>query len=271
MSNDLVKKDDDFSLIEQVVMQGDLSKLSPQQRVSYYNKVCQSAGLNPLTNPFAYILLNGKLTLYAKKDCTEQLRKINGVSIESLEERIIDDMFIVKAKARDKFGRTDESTGAVIIGHLKGEAKANAIMKAETKAKRRVTLSICGMGWVDESETENIPGSSLVDVDLTTGEIQEQKNKTPKIDLHQSGIDVTPKLKSEQATELQMIFDECSESYKIWFDDYIAKQYNAKSLSDLPENIYPNVKVSLTSAMESNHAKQKQSYIAPEKSNSEDL
>jgi hypothetical protein len=269
MSNDLIKKDDDFSLIEQVVMQGDLSKLSPQQRVSYYNKVCQSAGLNPLTNPFAYILLNGKLTLYAKKDCTEQLRKINGVSIESLEERIIDDMFIVKAKARDKFGRTDESTGAVIIGHLKGEAKANAIMKAETKAKRRVTLSICGMGWVDESETDAIPGSSLVDVDLTTGEIQEQKNRSPKTEPLQTGIDITPKLNSEQVVELQMILDECSENYKNWFDDYISKQYNAKSLSELPDNIYQNVKASLTSAMESHHTKQKQSYIVTEKSNAE--
>ena len=27
-------------------------------------------------------------------------------------------------------------------------------MCAETKAKRRVTLSICGLGWLDESEVE---------------------------------------------------------------------------------------------------------------------
>jgi hypothetical protein len=34
---------------------------------------------------------------------------------------------------------------------------ANALMKAETKAKRRVTLSIAGLGWLDETELETIP------------------------------------------------------------------------------------------------------------------
>src|SRR6185312_2669379 len=135
MSQELAKKAQDFSIIEQVVMQGDLSKLTSEQRIVYYNKVCESAGLNPLGNPFAYIHLNGKLTLYAKKDCTEQLRKINGVSIESLDDKVIDDIYVVTAKAKDKHGRIDQAKGAVVIGNLKGEQKANAIMKAETKAK----------------------------------------------------------------------------------------------------------------------------------------
>lgn len=172
--NDIVKPDD-FAIIEQVVMQGDLSKLSPQQRVTYYNKVCESCGLNPLTNPFSYISLNGKLTLYAKKDCTEQLRKIHGVSIENLDYKVIEDLYIVTAKAKDKHGRLDQAQGAVALGNLKGEAKANAVMKAETKAKRRVTLSICGMGWTDESEIESIPNAKTVEVDLGTGEIRDVK------------------------------------------------------------------------------------------------
>jgi hypothetical protein len=43
------------------------------------------------------------------------------------------------------------------VGNLKGDALANALMKAETKAKRRVTLSIAGLGWLDETELETIP------------------------------------------------------------------------------------------------------------------
>ena len=74
------------SVIEQVIIQGDLSELTPAQRVSYYREVCSSLGLNPLTKPFDYIRLNGKLTLYAKKDAAEQLRDIHGVSITSLEK-----------------------------------------------------------------------------------------------------------------------------------------------------------------------------------------
>ena len=138
--------------IEQVLVGGDLSRLNPEQRVTYYNRVCESVGLNPLTRPFDYITLNNKLTLYCKRDATDQLRKLNGVSVKLSEPRIVDGVCIVRAEAVDKNGRSDEATGAVYIGQLKGEALANAYMKAETKAKRRVTLSICGLGWLDETE-----------------------------------------------------------------------------------------------------------------------
>jgi hypothetical protein len=57
-------------------------------------------------------------------------------------------------------GRTDAAKGAVNISGLKGEALANALMKAETKAKRRATLSICGLGFLDETEVEDIPASA---------------------------------------------------------------------------------------------------------------
>ena len=53
------------------------------------------------------------------------------------------------------------STGAVPIAGLKGEEFANALMKAETKAKRRATLSICGLGVLDETEVETITDEPL--------------------------------------------------------------------------------------------------------------
>lgn len=165
---------DRFSVIEQVVVSGNLAELTAQQRVMYYNRVCESMGLNPYSQPFDYITLNGKLRLYAKKDATEQLRRINGVSITSLDARIVDDIYIVTASAMTRDGRTDQANGAVSIAGLKGEAKANAVMKAETKAKRRVTLSISGLGWLDESEAESIPGAQRVHVDQGTGEIFNQ-------------------------------------------------------------------------------------------------
>lgn len=147
--------------IEQVLVGGDLSKLSPDNRLQYYKSVCDSLGLNPLTKPFAYITLNGRQTLYALKDATEQLRKIHGVSITECTSHRIEDVFVVTAKAQDKSGRTDAATGAVHIGNLRGEALANALMKAETKAKRRATLSICGLGVLDETEVETIPHAAL--------------------------------------------------------------------------------------------------------------
>lgn len=157
MSDQLIKAD----AIESALILGDLSKLSVGERVTYYNNVCNSLGLNPMTKPFAYITLNGKLTLYALKDCTEQLRSIKGISIESCEGKVVEGVYIVTAMGRDKSGRADSATGAVPIEGLKGEAKANALMKAETKAKRRLTLSLAGLGMLDESEAEVVPGAVI--------------------------------------------------------------------------------------------------------------
>jgi len=151
------------AIIERVLATGDLAKLSSQDRINYYNAVCRSVGLNPLTQPFQYITLNGKLTLYTRRDATDQLRKIHNVSIQIVSREHINDVYIVTARATTKEGRADESIGAVAIGRLQGDLLCNAIMKAETKAKRRVTLSVCGLGFLDESEIETIPDVVLHD------------------------------------------------------------------------------------------------------------
>lgn len=160
------------TIMEEVVAKGDLKELSPEQRATYYTNVCKSMGLNPFTKPFEYISLNNKLTLYATRTAADQLRKINGVSITNIDREIVDDLVIVTVKVADKTGRTDEEVGAVNFGGLKGEAKANAIMKAITKAKRRATLSICGLGWLDETEVDTIPSAQPAHVDVETGEIE---------------------------------------------------------------------------------------------------
>ena len=137
-----------------VLIQGDLSTLSEDQRSAYYMRVCESLGLNPHTQPFEYIPLGGKLKLYATRACSDQLRKLHGVSIQILSRELVEDIYTVTARAEDMTGRNDESCGVVSLKGLQGEARSNKIMCAETKAKRRVTLSICGLGWLDESEVE---------------------------------------------------------------------------------------------------------------------
>lgn len=150
-----------LSMVESVLIKGDLSSLNSEQRANYYMQVCESVGLNPLTKPFEYITLNGKLTLYALRTCTDQLRTVHKVSVEAMDESERDGVFIVTAKVRNGEGRTDMAKGAVNISSLKGEALANALMKAETKAKRRATLSICGLGMLDETEVETITNAPI--------------------------------------------------------------------------------------------------------------
>jgi len=153
-------------VMESVIAKGDLAKLTPDERVRYYQAVCKSLGINALTQPLSYITLNGKLTLYATRACTDQLRKINGVSLEIVSRHIDEDILTVHVKARTPDGRIDEDMGAVAFpSSLKGEARANAELKAVTKAKRRATLSICGLGWLDETEIDAIPGAKITESD----------------------------------------------------------------------------------------------------------
>ncbi len=144
-------------LMERVIAAGDISKMEPEDRARYVVRVCESAGLNPLTKPFDLITLNGKLTLYATKGATDQLRRLHNITLRVVGEKQIQDVWQVTVEATDPNGRTDTDIGVVTLGNLKGDALANALMKAVTKAKRRVTLSICGLGLLDESEFDTMP------------------------------------------------------------------------------------------------------------------
>ena len=154
-------------LVSNLVLNGDLSKMNDVQKVEYYNWLCHSLNLNPATKPFQLISFQGKQILYATKDATEQLRKINKVSVIESTTEIMEGLCITKVKVQDSDGRYDIATGIVNIGGLQPEAKANAIMKAETKAKRRATLSICGLGMLDESELDTMPKYETSDITAT--------------------------------------------------------------------------------------------------------
>lgn len=191
-----------------IAVDGDLSGLKPIERAEYYARVCESVGLNPLTQPFAYVKLNNKLCLYAKKDAGDQLRQIHKVAITIASRERTQDLYVVVARATTPDGRTDESLGAVNIAGKKGEDLANALMKAETKAKRRVTLSICGLGWLDEHEVDAIASAKRVEVTVD-GEIVE----TPSAPASQPK-DLTEQLRA-------------SVDWELWLNDHLSALRNA--------------------------------------------
>ena len=149
------------SIMSDVITKGDLNKLTDEQRSRYYLEVCASMNLNPLTKPFDYLTLSGKTVLYATKACTDQLRSLRGISVTRVDARTDEDMRIVEVYATDATGRQDMDMGVTTVKALSGDALANAYMKALTKAKRRVTLSLCGLGMLDESEIESIPDAQI--------------------------------------------------------------------------------------------------------------
>src|SRR3990167_3767633 len=153
----------DDTTLAALVLNGDLARLTEQQRVAYYIHRARAAGLDPGTKPFDLILLNGKLTLYATKECSAQLTASRNLSIRVTDRQVVDGVYVVTAQVEGD-GRVTEDIGAVQFGGLKGDAAANALMKATTKAKRRAVLSHCGLGMVDETELETIPGAARVEI-----------------------------------------------------------------------------------------------------------
>ena len=173
-----------------IVSSGDLTGLTDKQKADYYLYRCRQEGLNPASQPFVYMKQQGKEILYGGKNAADQLRKLHGITIRIVDQRQIQDVWQVTVETTDPNGRTDTDFGVVTLGNLKGDALANALMKAVTKAKRRVTYSICGTGVLDETELETMSGVQRMEtpvpvsappapapviaevVDTSTGEIQ---------------------------------------------------------------------------------------------------
>lgn len=119
---------------------------------------------------------NNRLALYAPEDATDQLRASRGNSVEIPAREFLQEagLSVVTAKPAAKDGRCDESIGAISIKARQGEDLANALTKAETGAKRQVTLSVAGLGWLDETEAVSVPEARPVTVDPETGEVVEE-------------------------------------------------------------------------------------------------
>ena len=171
----------DASVVSDLVLKGDLRKFTDEQKVKYYTGLCKSLGLNPLTKPFDLIILNDKEILYPNKGCAEQLRKKHKISIVDMNKAKVGNMYEVTVKAVDASGRYEIATGIIPLIYpqkskqwnkqsnkyewvthplagqsLVGDDLANTEMKCETKAKRRVTFALCGLGMSDETEIESI-------------------------------------------------------------------------------------------------------------------
>ncbi len=173
----------DVALLEKLVLEGDLSTLTPQERLSYYRKVCDTLNLAPFSRPFAFIRLSNKLTMYATAGAAEQIRANNNVSVSvtSRGEAIGGKVYMVVAKATTPDGRSDESIGVVNIEGKNGDDLANAMMKAETKAKRRVSMSICSLGFLDPPEISGVGDARVVDVDPMTGAMPGEEHRVHKV------------------------------------------------------------------------------------------
>jgi len=185
--------------IENTLIIGDLKSLTSEQRVEYAKAFAKSLGINILTRPFDYILFREfdggpeRLELYLNAKGAAQLRKIHRISTVpgTLKQEFLNDHCITRVDVRDGWGGTDTATGSVTLWKIKngqridlaGREWDNAIMKCETKAKRRATLSICGLAMLDESQLDTMQIIGGVTQEGRIYRFQDQEpSATPQLD-----------------------------------------------------------------------------------------
>lgn len=198
MTKQLPAVETESTAINKLILTGDISKLNDDQQIAYYKGFCERVGLDWATRPLDYLVLQGRKVLYLNKGGAEQLNKLNQISHSITDSKTVGDMYIVTARASNPAGRFEESTGVVSINGLRGDMLANALMKAETKAKRRATLALVGLGILDETEIETVQGNV---VDVITGEVV--RSKPP--DVSELGSALSEPATTDYVAELRLL------------------------------------------------------------------
>ena len=285
--------------VEQAMMIGDLSQMTPEVRIAYYVATCQSLGLNPLTRPFQALKTeDGQVLLYPDKGCAEQLRKRDRISLRIVSREIVDDLYIVTVEASTPDGRKEESEGIVIVMEAIGEWKegkkrtgetyrykeerldaqgqpilkrltgtqmANARMRCETKAKRRVTLAICGLGIPDvdtghpmrfdlqqgtltddgareiaaESSREHAKPQAAHIADLYGDAPQENGTPSPPLTLHPAWA------------QMQRWYEEADRADQFQdFTVWVCKRHKVTRLEDIAETELPDITAKVYATLE---------------------
>jgi hypothetical protein len=153
-------------ILADVVAAGkDTSALAREDRAALLTGLARRLGLNPLSGAVMFLRTNGRETLYVTKAGTDQIaarerlrrETIRGPEVIEIERRKV---VLCQVRATHPDGRSEVSTATLALAD-----PVIDLMKCETKAKRRATLSVCGLGLLAEDEIETIPGGRPAPVD----------------------------------------------------------------------------------------------------------
>lgn len=150
--------DNTRAIVHATITSGDYSRLDDAQRGDVVLALCRATGLNPLTKPFDFLKLQGKLILYANRNAGDQLAAQHRITRKIVRGPEIVDvggkkLVLCVCEASTPDGRTEHATATVDLADPCG--LANVFMKAETKAKRRAALAVTGLSILDETEARD--------------------------------------------------------------------------------------------------------------------
>lgn len=139
-------------------MSGDWNGVSDADRMRFLKHMCDALSIPLVLNPFKFISMKGKTVLYSTAEAAFSLARKNKMTVKVTEERFDKESQIltVKVTATHPKGEQSDDVGKIYLGGLSGQDRANAEMKAVTKAKRRAIFSALGLSVMDEDEIKHL-------------------------------------------------------------------------------------------------------------------
>jgi hypothetical protein len=158
VAGDIVPQENKISraTLRALTLHKDLSKLTEDQQLQYVMNIYKALDIAPIFNVFSLIKLQGKMVLYADKDCASLLAKKHRITTQ-LVERDMDKetgLYRVTMRASDAAGRFAIDDGILWVGDAKGQRLADSMMKCMSKARRRSIFSLLGLSAVTDDDIE---------------------------------------------------------------------------------------------------------------------
>jgi hypothetical protein len=179
MSEMPAKYDAEPAVIDQLI-RGDVSNVPREALLRYIFTFCERVGISPLAVPFSLMKTQRGMQLVANRNFYDAVASKYSVSRECVGEGFFEGtkLYYTRYRATTPDGRITEDMALVDTAGLNGNDLANAIMKAHTKGRNRVTRAHLGFPFPDETEAETVPGASVVSIE----EVPSASNGEPQQD-----------------------------------------------------------------------------------------
>lgn len=161
MNNEVTKQQE--ALVKATLSQ-DWGRTNDQVKVRFIAHLCNQLSIPAVMNPFIFIKTKNGQKLYTPSEGAYLIASKNRISTK-IKDRSYDkerQIYSVTVECSTPDGRTSEDIGHMFLGGLQGENLANAMMKAETKAKRRAILSTVGLSVLTEDAIPYVTSDSVV-------------------------------------------------------------------------------------------------------------
>jgi hypothetical protein len=191
----------------------DLNTASIEQLDAYRATVAKTMNIDPLM--LDYIWMNDPETglrnrvLYAKRGAAEVLRHELNISVTGLTLSESNGWVMFTATGKIPAGRQEMAVGAAFLEGRKGDKLAHAVMTAQTRAIRRLTLQFVTGGILDESEVQaqsDLAGPSAASSAALAGSpLVVPPPLAPTAINASPGRDITPATDFPQPTKIEQV------------------------------------------------------------------